>query len=113
MRRPQLSSRAATIKGLVYPTWQNRRMLRSPLAIVRRLPPPVPVLIVGTFINKAGSFILPYLTLVLAREFRLDEKHAAGLVMVYGVGSLASILAGGYLTDRMGRRRTLLLSLFG
>jgi MFS family permease len=88
-------------------------MLRSPLAIVRRLPPPVPVLIVGTFVNKAGSFILPYLTLVLAREFRLDEKHAAGLVMVYGVGSLVSILAGGYLTDRMGRRRTLLLSLFG
>ena len=88
-------------------------MLRSPLALVRRLPPPVPVLIAGTFVNKAGSFILPYLTLVLAREFRLEETQAAGLVMVYGVGSLVSIVVGGHLTDRLGRRRTLLLSLFG
>ncbi len=88
-------------------------MLRSPLALVRRLPPPVPVLIAGTFVNRAGSFILPYLTLVLAREFRLEEKQAAGLVMVYGVGSLVSLVVGGHLTDRLGRRRTLLLSLFG
>src|SRR5262245_21783878 len=88
-------------------------MLLSPLAIVRRLPPPVPMLIAGTFVNKAGSFILPFLTLVLARDFRLAEREVVGLVMAYGLGSLASIVAGGHLTDRLGRRRTLLLSLFG
>ncbi|HET7291148.1 MAG TPA: MFS transporter [Vicinamibacteria bacterium] len=88
-------------------------MLLSPLAIVRRLPPPVPTLIAGTFVNKAGSFILPYLTLVLAHEFRLPERQAAGLVVAYGVGSLVSLVVGGHLTDRLGRRSTLLLSLFG
>jgi len=88
-------------------------VLRSPLHVVRGLPAPVPILIVGTFVNKAGSFILPYLTLVLAREFHLEDGQAAGLVMAYGIGSLVSILAGGYLTDRLGRRATLLLSLFG
>jgi MFS family permease len=86
---------------------------RSPLAIVRRLPPPVPILIAGTFLNKAGSFILPYLTLVLVREFRLEAREAAGLVAAYGIGSLISVVAGGLLTDRLGRRATLLLSLFG
>jgi MFS family permease len=86
---------------------------RSPLTIVRRLPPPVPILIAGTFMNKAGSFILPYLTLVLVREFRLEAGESAGLVAAYGIGSLISVVAGGLLTDRLGRRTTLLLSLFG
>lgn len=88
-------------------------MLRSPVALVRGLPAPVPILIVGTFVNKAGSFILPYLTLVLGREFQLADRDTAGLVAAYGVGSLVSIVAGGVLTDRLGRRATLLLSLFG
>jgi len=88
-------------------------VLRSPLAVVRRLPAPVPILIVGTFVNKAGSFILPYLTLVLGREFQLPERDTAGLVAAYGIGSLVSIVVGGVLTDRLGRRATLLLSLFG
>jgi MFS family permease len=88
-------------------------VLRSPLAIVRTLPPPVPILIAGTFVSRAGSFIVPYLTLVLAREFHLADSEAAGLVMAYGIGSLVSIIAGGFLTDRLGRRATLLLSLMG
>jgi MFS family permease len=33
--------------------------------------------------------------------------------MAYGIGSLVSILVGGFLTDALGRRRTLMLSLFG
>ncbi len=89
------------------------RVLRSPLAVLRRLPAPVPILIVGTFVSKAGSFILPYLTLVLGREFHLAERDTAGLVAAYGIGSLVSIVVGGVLTDRLGRRATLLLSLFG
>lgn len=88
-------------------------MLQSPLALIRRLPPTVQVLIAGTFVNRAGSFIVPYLTLVLRREFRLDESTVALLVAGYGAGSLCSILVGGVLTDRLGRRRCLLLSLGG
>ncbi|MCM2256497.1 MAG: MFS transporter [Vicinamibacteria bacterium] len=88
-------------------------MLQSPLALIRRLPPTVQVLIVGTFVNRAGSFIVPFLTLVLRREFHLDEHTVALLVAGYGAGSLCSILVGGVLTDRLGRRRSLLLSLSG
>ncbi len=88
-------------------------MLESPFALLRRLPGPVQVLIAGTFVNKAGSFILPYLTIVLSRDFHLSEGRSGALVMAYGVGSLVSMLVGGMLTDVLGRRRTLLLSLFG
>jgi MFS family permease len=87
--------------------------LRHPLAVLRTLPAPVRLLVAGTFVNKLGSFIVPYLTLVLRREFRLDDREVAYLLLAYGGGSLVSILVGGFLTDRLGRRVTLLLSLFG
>jgi MFS family permease len=85
----------------------------NPIRILRGLPAPVRLLIAGTFVNKVGSFIIPYLTLVLRREFQLDDGEVGRLLLAYGAGSLVSILAGGYLTDRLGRRVTLLLSLLG
>jgi MFS family permease len=88
-------------------------MLESPLRIVGRFPRPVRLLIVGTLVNKLGTFIIPYLTLVLLRDFHMREIEAARLLFAYGVGSVVSILAGGIVTDRFGRRRTLLVSLFG
>lgn len=88
-------------------------MLESPLVLLRRLPGTVQLLVMGTLVNKAGSFILPFLTLVLSEDFHMSEGQTAGLVMAYGVGSLISILVGGVLTDRLGRRKTLMLSLFG
>ena len=88
-------------------------MLESPVRILARLPPAVRLLVTGTLINKAGTFIVPYLTLVLLREFHLSETEAARVLFAYGAGSIVSILAGGALTDRLGRRRTLMVSLFG
>ena len=67
----------------------------------------------GTLVNKLGTFIVPYLTLVLLRDFQMSEAEVALLVFAYGAGSVVSILAGGVLTDRLGRRRTLLVSLLG
>ena len=71
------------------------------------------LLLFGTLVNKLGTFILPYLALVLLRDFHLSEGDAAKLLFAYGAGSLVSILVGGVLTDWLGRRRTLLVSLFG
>jgi MFS family permease len=88
-------------------------MLESPLRVVGRFPRPVRLLIVGTLVNKLGTFIIPYLTLVLLRDFHMREAEAARLVFAYGVGSVVSILTGGIVTDRFGRRRTLLVSLLG
>jgi MFS family permease len=89
------------------------RVLESPLRVFARLPGPVRLLVAGTLINKAGTFIVPYLTLVLLREFHLTQTQAARLLFAYGIGSIVSILVGGALTDRLGRRRTLMMSLFG
>lgn len=88
-------------------------MLVGPLALVRSLPPTVRLLVAGTLVNKMGTLILPYLSIVLKRDFGLAEATIGVVLLGYGVGSVVSILAGGYLTDRLGRRRTLLVSLLG
>ena len=88
-------------------------MSMNPLRVVGRFPRPVRLLLLGTLVNKLGTFILPYLALVLLRDFHLRETEAARLLFAFGTGSLVSILVGGQLTDRLGRRRTLLVSLFG
>jgi MFS family permease len=73
----------------------------------------VKLLVAGTFVNRLGSFIVPYLTLVLNREFHLTEAETGVLVGAYGAGTIVAMLMGGFLTDRLGRRRTLLVSLTG
>jgi MFS family permease len=88
-------------------------MSANPLRIVARFPRPVRLLLAGTLVNKLGTFIVPYLTLVLLRDLHMAEREAGYLIFAYGAGSLVSILVGGVLTDRLGRRRTLLLSLIG
>jgi MFS family permease len=88
-------------------------MIGASWLLVARLPRTVRLLVLGTLVNRIGSFIVPYLSLVLRREFRLPEAAAGALLAAYGIGSLVSVLAGGVLTDRLGRRATTLLSLGG
>jgi MFS family permease len=88
-------------------------MLESPLRLFRRLPPTVQLLVGGTFVNKVGTFIVPYLSLVLHREFHMSAGATGLLISSYGVGALVSVVVGGVLTDSMGRRLTLLVSLLG
>ena len=88
-------------------------MLQSPLRILGRLPGPVRLLVWGTLVNKLGTFIFPYLSLVLMRDFGMTPARAGLLMTCHGLGAIVSVLTGGVLTDRLGRRRTLLLSMFG
>ena len=81
--------------------------------MVRTLPATVRTLVAGTFVNQLGTFVVPYLTLVLRRDFQLDEYGIGLLMLAFGLGSLVSVQTGGWLTDRLGRRLTLLVSLLG
>ena len=75
-------------------------MLESPLRIVGRFPRPVRLLLVGTLVNKLGTFIIPYLTLVLLRDFHMREGEAARLLFAYGFGSVVSISSSSFSTTR-------------
>lgn len=77
------------------------------------LPRAVHVLCLGTFINRAGTLLLPFLTLYLTRELGFGVKFASLGMGAIGAGSIIGALLGGYLADRFGRRVVMLASLFG
>ena len=78
---------------------------------LRSLPRPAWFLFAGTFINRFGSFVIPFLVIYL-RDRGFNEGHAAIAIAGYGVGHLAASALGGYLADRIGRRKTIAISMF-
>lgn len=77
------------------------------------LPRAIHVLCVGTFINRAGMFLIPFLTLYLTSSLGLGGAFATQAMGVYGFGGLVASLVGGHLADRIGRRTVMLVSLLG
>src|SRR5450755_2041863 len=78
------------------------------LPSVRGLPRAYWVLWSGMLVNRLGSFVVPFLALYLTRVRGLSIGAAGVIVALWGAGSLASGPIGGILTDRVGRRSTLL-----
>ena len=65
----------------------------------------------GTFVNRCGSFVLPFLTLYLTRARHLSLSQAGLIVALYGAGVSVAGPLGGFLADRVGRRATMLVAL--
>lgn len=83
----------------------------SLLSSLRALPRAAWILFLGTFINKFGGFVVPFLALYLTgRGYSFAAAGAA--VAAYGGGSLLASLVGGHLADQLGRRQTIALSMF-
>jgi len=78
---------------------------------LRALPRPAWVLFIGTFLNKFGAFVVPFLTLYLTSQ-GCTVSQIGWAVGAYGVGNLFATLVGGYLADHLGRRKTIALSMF-
>jgi len=83
----------------------------SLLASLRALPRPAWILFFGTFLNKFGAFVVPFLTLYLTKE-GYTYAQAGVAVGAYGVGGLFASLLGGQLADQLGRKQTIALSMF-
>src|SRR5206468_10063568 len=81
------------------------------IASLRALPRPAWILFLGTFLNKFGAFVIPFLVLYMTRQ-GYTAAEAALAIGMYGVGHLIASALGGYLADRMGRRKTIALSMF-
>ena len=86
--------------------------LRTLATDIRAMPRGIWVLVGGQFINRFGSFVGPFLALFLQQEgFALGQ-----VTLVLGAisaGGLAAPTVGGYLSDAIGRRNTILISLVG
>jgi MFS family permease len=86
-----------------------RKTLRQNL---RGLPREVWVLFIGAFVNRLGSFVLPFITLYLTSRGYSVPQAGLGLAG-YGLGAIGAQAVGGLLADRIGRRHTIVLSMLG
>ena len=79
---------------------------------LRTLPRAAWILFGGTFINRFGTFVMPFLILYL-KEIGYSTIQAGLAVGAYGAGHIVASASGGHLADRLGRRNTIALSMFG
>lgn len=64
----------------------------------------------GLLINRVGAFAMLFLPLYLTEVRQVGPALTGLAVGAYGIGGVAGVLLGGVLTDRWGRRRTLVWS---
>lgn len=81
-------------------------------ANLRGMPREVWVLYTGAFVNRLGTFVLPFITLYLTSRGYSVPQAGLGLA-AYGLGAIGAQGAGGLLADRIGRRNTIVLSMLG
>ncbi len=80
-------------------------------ARLRAFPRPVWVLFFGTFLNKFGAFVIPFLALYMTRQgYSIAQVGIA--ISVYGLGNFIASGLGGHLADTLGRRNTIVFSMF-
>lgn len=79
----------------------------------RRLPRVFWALWVCQLVNRLGGFVEPFLVLYLTQGQHLAAATAGLVVACNGAGSVVSQLLGGWLTDHVGRRRTMLIGFAG
>src|SRR5258708_2647605 len=93
----------------------NRRMNQTQTSLtqnLRALPRGAWILFFGTFLNKFGTFVLPFLAIYMT-GLGYTAAQAGLAVGAYGIGTLCAAILGGYLADRLGRRKTIMISMFG
>lgn len=86
--------------------------INSLFADIRALPRAVFILVIGQFLNRFGAYVYPFLALYLTA---LDYSAAKVSIIIaaMGAGNMLGPIAGGYLADAIGRKRTIVISLFG
>ncbi|MEO1526493.1 MAG: MFS transporter [Planctomycetota bacterium] len=77
------------------------------------LPAQVWILCLGSFINRAGSFVLVFLTIYASEKLGFDVAFATTCLGAVGFGSIVGSMAGGQLADHWGRKPVMLTALFG
>ncbi|GAB7031727.1 MFS transporter [Streptomyces sp. NPDC021749] len=64
----------------------------------------------STLINRLGAFVATFLALYLTVERGYSASYAGLVGALYGLGGVVSSVGAGVLTDRLGRRPTMLIA---
>ncbi|MFE2888925.1 MDR family MFS transporter [Streptomyces sp. NPDC059272] len=64
----------------------------------------------STLVNRLGAFVSTFMALYLTLDRGYSATYAGLVASLYGLGGVASSIGAGVLTDRIGRRPTLLVA---
>ncbi len=90
-----------------------RRLGRSYVRAFSGLPGEVWILAVATLVNRAGTMVLPFLTLYLTGHFGWSPAAAGRMLALYGAGAIGGAFLGGWAADRWSPIAVQQLSLIG
>jgi MFS family permease len=81
------------------------------------LPAEIWYLALAMFVNRAGSMVIPFLSLYVNTQLGYDQRAAGWMIVVYGLGSAVGSFIGGYASERLGPMRvqigTLIINALG
>ncbi|MFI6446349.1 MDR family MFS transporter [Kitasatospora sp. NPDC050543] len=67
----------------------------------------------ATLVNRLGGFVVTFLALYLTTDRGYSASYAGLVASLFGLGSAVAAVGGGVLTDRIGRRPTLVAAQLG
>jgi predicted MFS family arabinose efflux permease len=70
------------------------------------------ILALITFINRAGTMVLPFLSKYLKENLHFTYSQVGWIMVSFGIGSMLGSWLGGKLSDKIGFYRIMIFSLF-
>ena len=64
-----------------------------------------------TLINRAGTMVIPFLSIYLTEDLKLTLENVAWIMTAFGLGSFVGTWIGGKLTDKIGSYKVMIRSL--
>lgn len=89
-----------------------KQIFKNYINTFRGLSPEVWWLALITLINRAGTMVIPFLSLYLNKDLGFSLVNIGWILSVYGLGSVAGSWIGGKLADKIGFYRVMVYSLF-
>lgn len=70
------------------------------------------ILTIITFINRAGTMVLPFLSKYLKEDLNFTYSQVGWIMVSFGIGSMLGSWLGGKLSDKIGFYKIMIFSLF-
>ncbi|OXA91001.1 MDR family MFS transporter [Flavobacterium hercynium] len=70
------------------------------------------ILTLVTFINRAGTMVLPFLSKYLKEDLQFTYNQVGWIMVAFGLGSMLGSWLGGKLSDKIGFYKIMIFSLF-
>ena len=89
------------------------KLLKSYSNNFKGFPREIWILTLVTFINRAGTMVIPFLSKYLKEDLHFTYSHIGWIMFFFGVGSLIGTWLSGIFSDKIGYYRVMIFSLFG